>query len=87
VHTTQKSGKILCDDLWVCSGLGFYYIPHSVVPRNKEASKTVVIKVIQGNLTVAQVQAEMERLVPGKGQVDGGRTDSKHFQDCIPVQG
>jgi hypothetical protein len=78
-----KSFAMTCG--YAVDGLGFYYIPHSAVPRNKEASKTVVIKVIQGNLTVAQVQAEMERLVPEKGQVDGGRTDSKHFQDCIPV--
>jgi hypothetical protein len=53
-----KSFAMTCG--YAVDGLGFYYIPHSAVPRNKEASKTVVIKVIQGNLTVAQVQAEME---------------------------
>jgi hypothetical protein len=45
---------------YAVDGLGFYYIPHSAVPRNKEASKLAVIKVIQGALSVTQVQAEME---------------------------
>jgi hypothetical protein len=31
---------------YAVDGLGFYYIPHSAVPRNKEVSKIVVIKVI-----------------------------------------
>jgi hypothetical protein len=39
-----------------------------MVPRNKEGSKSVMIMVIQGNLNVAQVQAEMEHLVLRKGK-------------------
>jgi hypothetical protein len=53
---------------YAVDGLGFYYMPHSAVLRNKEASKIAVIKVIQGNLTMAQVQAKMEQLVPRKGK-------------------
>jgi hypothetical protein len=50
---------------YVVDCLGFYYIPHSVVPRNKEVSKSAVI---HGNLNVTQVLAKMERLVPSKGK-------------------
>jgi hypothetical protein len=64
----QESSEILCDDCgYEVDGLGFYYIPHSAVPRSKEMSRSAVIKVIQGTLNAAQVQPEMERLVPGKG--------------------
>jgi hypothetical protein len=53
---------------YAVDGLGFYYIPHSAAPRTKDLSKTAIIKVIEGTLSVAQVTAEMERLVPGKGK-------------------
>jgi hypothetical protein len=53
------------------NGLGFYYIPHSAVLRNKEMSKLAVIKVIQGNLSAAQVQSRDGASGSVKGQVDG----------------
>jgi hypothetical protein len=65
-----KSFAMTCG--YAVDGLGFYYIPHSATPRNKGLSKSAVIKVIDGNLSAAQVMAEMERLVPGKGKWGGG---------------
>jgi hypothetical protein len=62
----------------------FVIVPHSVVPRNKEVSKSVVIKVIKGNLSVAQIQAEMERLVLGEGKWVVEELSPNTFKTAFP---
>jgi hypothetical protein len=73
-----KSFAMTCG--YAVDGLGFYFIHHPAVLRNKEGSKLAVIKVIQGNLSAAQVQAEMERLVSGKGKWVVEEIDSNTFK-------
>jgi hypothetical protein len=51
---------------YAVGGLGFYYIPNSVVVRPKVVAKTTMVRVVEGELTVVQVKAEMERLVSTK---------------------
>jgi hypothetical protein len=77
-----KSFAMTCG--YAVDALGFYYIPHSVVPRNKEVSKSAVIKVIQENLSVAEVQAEMERQVLGKGKWVVEELSPNTFRTAFP---
>jgi hypothetical protein len=47
-------------------GLGF--ITYLIQQHREQKICQSIIKVIEGTLSVAQVTAEMERLVPGKGK-------------------
>jgi hypothetical protein len=47
-------------------GLGFYYIPHSVSIKSRAEAKTSIICVVEGEMNVMHVKAEMERLLPAK---------------------
>lgn len=50
---------------YAVEGLGFYYIPNTAVIKDRN-DKTVMIRVIEGSLTTAQVTSELERLIPGR---------------------
>jgi hypothetical protein len=56
---------------YAVDGLGFYYIPNSVVVRPKSAAKLAMVRVVEGEMTAAQVKAEMEWLVPAKMSLGG----------------
>ncbi|CAO2173343.1 unnamed protein product [Urochloa humidicola] len=46
-------------------GLGFYHIPHAPLSRKKD-SKTALVKVVGGTLSVEQMIVQLQRVVPGK---------------------
>jgi hypothetical protein len=77
-----KSFAMTCS--YAVDGLGFYYKPHSAVPRSKEQSKSAVIKVIHGSLNAAQVLEEMEDLVLGKGKWSIEEINPNTFKTSFP---
>lgn len=53
---------------YAVDGLGFYYIPHTVTQKQKNESRTALVRVMEGTLTVDQMIAELTRLVSSKWQ-------------------
>ncbi|CAN6276965.1 unnamed protein product [Urochloa humidicola] len=49
---------------YTVTGLGFYHIPHA--PLSRKDSKTALVKVVGGTLSVDQMVAQLQRVVPGK---------------------
>lgn len=58
-----KPTATLCG--YAVEGLGFYYIPHSGKQKRKVEPRQAIVSVTSGDLTMAQVTVELERLVPG----------------------
>lgn len=50
---------------YAVEGLGFYHIPHPPLSRKKD-SKTALVKVVVGTLTVDQVTAQLQRVVSSR---------------------
>lgn len=50
---------------YAVEGLGFFHIPHTPGQKQKNDSRSATIRVTDGVLTVANVVAELQRLIPG----------------------
>ncbi|KAJ1255459.1 hypothetical protein BS78_K215100 [Paspalum vaginatum] len=50
---------------YAVDGLGFYYIPYNGKQKDTSDSKSAMVKVSEGSLTVSQFTAELQRLLPG----------------------
>lgn len=50
---------------YAVQGLGFFHIPHTPGQKQRNDSRSAVVRVTNGVLTVANVVAELERLIPG----------------------
>jgi hypothetical protein len=72
---------------YAVGGLGFYYIPNSVVVRPKVVAKTTMVRVVEGELTVVQVKAEMERLVSTKMTWAVEEIEQNKFKTVFPSKG
>lgn len=46
--------------------MGFYYIPTTVKQPKKSELKSAMVRVVEGSMTVAQVESELARLVSAK---------------------
>jgi hypothetical protein len=53
-------------DGYAVHGLGFYHIPHPPLSRKLKDTKKGLIKVVGGDLGKVQVQAQLQRIFPGK---------------------
>jgi hypothetical protein len=51
---------------YAVDGLGFYHIPHSSATRPRTKTNAAIIRVVEGEMSSTQVQAEMQRLVPAQ---------------------
>jgi hypothetical protein len=50
---------------YVIDGLGFYYIPQQWLPKHKSDHNAAIIWVIEAVMSIDQVAAKLDRLVPG----------------------
>jgi hypothetical protein len=71
---------------YAVDGLGFYYIPNSVVVRPRARAKTTLVRVVEGNMNVMQVRMEMERLVLAKVSWDV-EIEKNMFKIVFPSKG
>jgi hypothetical protein len=46
-------------------GLGFFHIPYELSQKQRSESRTALIRVLDGNLSIHQVISELERLIRG----------------------
>jgi hypothetical protein len=46
-------------------GLGFFHIPHELSQKQRNESRSALIRVLDGDLSIHNVVAELERLIPG----------------------
>jgi hypothetical protein len=51
---------------YVVEGLGFFQIPHVTAQQQKNDSRTAIIRVTDGALSIPNVISELERLIPTK---------------------
>jgi uncharacterized membrane protein YheB (UPF0754 family) len=68
-------------------GLGFYYIPNSVVVRLRSMVKTTLVHVVEGNMNTMQIRLELERLVPTKVNWDVEEIEKNIFKIVFPLKG
>jgi hypothetical protein len=50
---------------YAVTGLGFYHVPHPPLSRKKD-SKTTLVKIVGGSLSIDQVAAQLQRVVSSK---------------------
>lgn len=66
---------------YAVAGLGFYHIPHPPLSRKKD-SKTALVKVVGGTLSIDQVVAQLQRVVSSKWKWE----PVTHDEDSFVVQ-
>jgi hypothetical protein len=72
---------------YAVDGLGFYYIPTSVAVRPKTAAKMAMVRVVEGEMTAAQVKVELERLIPAKMSWAVEEIEHNKFRTVFPSKG
>jgi hypothetical protein len=72
---------------YAVDGLGFYYIPNSVVVWPRAVVKTALIGVVEGSMNALQVKLEMERLVPAKMTWEVEEIEFFLFKIVFPSKG
>jgi hypothetical protein len=72
---------------YAVDGLGFYYILNPVAVRPKVMAKMAMVRVVEGEMTVEQMKAEMERLVPAKMAWAVEEIDQNKFKTIFPSKG
>jgi hypothetical protein len=72
---------------YVIDGLGFYYIPSSVVVRHRAVVKTALVRVVEDNMNVMQIRMELERLVPAKVAWEVEEIERNIFKTVFPSKG
>jgi hypothetical protein len=82
---TKSTYALTCS--YAVDGLGFYYIPNSVVVRPKAMAKTAMVRVVEGELTTEQLKAEMEWLVLAKMAWAVEEIDQNKFKIVFPSKG
>jgi hypothetical protein len=57
---------------YVMEGLGFFHIPYELSHKQHSESRTVLIRVLDGNLSIHNVVSELKRLILGSDMECGG---------------
>jgi hypothetical protein len=66
------------------NGLGFYHIPHTPVTPGKLNNTKALVKVQGRELSVAQLVAELSRLIPERWQWQVTQQDTQLFMVPFP---
>ncbi|KAL6604814.1 hypothetical protein ACP70R_042758 [Stipagrostis hirtigluma subsp. patula] len=89
-HATDRCAKLKGNKVmaipcgFAVTDLGFYYIPDMVTKKVRGESLSATVKVIQGEMTTANVIAELERLVSNKCKWVVMQTGSNSFKTTFP---
>lgn len=68
-------------------GLGFYHIPHAPLVTSKNENRTAQVTVKGGTLSIAQLVAELGRLIPERWNWDVTPQDNNSFVVPFPSRG
>jgi hypothetical protein len=65
-------------------GLGFFHVAFENSPRQWSEARSVVISVFDGSLTVPNIIAELERLIPGTWKWNVEANGKNSFKTVFP---
>lgn len=81
-YRAAKEMAIPCG--YAIEGLGFYYIPESVIPKQRINSNIALVRVDNGSLSTDQVTAELTRLVSNTWRWNVQNTGKNVFRVPFP---
>jgi hypothetical protein len=77
-----KPSAMLCG--YAVERLGFFHIPHELSQKQCSETRTALIRVLDGNLSIHNVISELERLIPGSWIWNVEDTRNNTFKTVFP---